>query len=423
MKLIHLSQTDGGAGAGRAAYRIHQSLLKLGLDSRMLVANKRTDDPTVSVLKRGSLLRARLCEWLEAHNGRRLTAHPHLLFSPASCAQFDAAAHPSVREADVVNLYWINGGFVSPETLARIDKPLVWRLSDVWPFSGGCHYPGACEQFTIHCGECPQLKHPSEHDASRLLWQRKFNAWRDLDLTIAAPSSWMARLAQQSRLFGDRRIEVVPTGVDLSIFRPPLDRFDVRRRLGIPQDRLVIAFGALDPNGDMRKGFAELSAALQRIAVSPLAPRVWALIFGRLQLPNECLPIHASFLGHLEQDQALAATYGAADVVAVPSLEDNLPNVALEAIACGVPVCGFDVGGMPDIVSNGWNGFLAPLCDSYALADSMITILGDDSLRRRMGQNARIHAEQRFSLDAQAKAYANLYAHLLDAKRASGTLQ
>ena len=420
MKLIHLSQTDGSAGAGRAAYLIHTSLLKLGLDSRMLVADKRTEDPTVSGLKRGGLSRAHLSEWLEARNGRRLAAHPHVLFSPASCTQFDPAAHPEVRAADVVGLYWINGGFVSPETLTRIGKPLVWRLSDVWPFSGGCHYPGACERYTAHCGDCPQLKKSSEQDTSRRLWQRKFDAWRDLDLTIAAPSNWMACLARQSRLFRERRIEVIPTGVDLSIFRPQ-NRLDLRERLGIPLDRLVIAFGALDPDGDTRKGYAELSASLQRIAASPLAPRVIALIFGRQQLPNERLPIATRFLGRLDQDQALADAYSAADIVAVPSLEDNLPNVALEAIACGVPVCGFDVGGMPDIVRNGWNGFLVPLRDSRALADGMIALLGDDSLRQQMAENARAHAVQRFSLDTQAHTYATLYAELVDVKHASGT--
>lgn len=385
----------------------------------MIVADRSTDDPTVSGLKRGGLSRARFYEWLEAHYGRQLAAHPHVLFSPARFTQFDAAAHPDVLAADAVGLYWINGGFVSPEALARIGKPLLWRLSDIWPFSGGCHYPGACERYTSYCGECPQLKHASKHDVSRRLWQRKFDAWRDLDLTVAAPSNWIAHLARQSKLFSERRIEVVPTGVDLAVYRPQ-HSVVLRERLNIPQDSLVIAFGALDPGGDKRKGYSELSGALHRIAASQLAPRVLALIFGQQRLPNERLPIAARFLGHIDQDQALADIYSAADIVAVPSLEDNLPNVALEAIACGTPVCGFDVGGMSDIVRNGWNGFLAPLRDSYALADGMIAILGDASLRRQMSERARMHAEKRFSLDAQAHTYAKLYAELVTMKRASG---
>jgi glycosyltransferase involved in cell wall biosynthesis len=414
-KLIHLTQTDGGAGAGRAAYRIHQSLLRLGLDSRMLVADKRTADPTVTGLKRGSMSRARLCEWIEARNGRRLAASQHNLFSPASFSQFDVAAHKELRGVDIVSLYWINGGFVSPEALARINKPLVWRLSDIWPFSGGCHYPGNCESYTSNCGNCPQLKHASAHDASRRLWERKSVAWRDLSLTIVAPSNWMARLARQSCLFGERRIEVVPTGVDLSVFRP-LDKLAVRERLGIPPDQLVIAFGALDLYGDARKGFKELYNALEIIAVSPLASRVSTLIFGNKQLPHKKAPIPEHHLGYLDKDSALVDAYNAADLVLVPSLEDNLPNVALEAIACGIPVCGFDVAGMPDIVHNRWNGCLAPLRDSGALAKGIIAILSNDGLRRQMAVNARIHAEQSFSIDIQARVYAQLYASILDKK-------
>ena len=152
-----------------------------------------------------------------------------------------------------------------------------------------------------------------------------------------------------------------------------------------------------------------------------MAPRFLALIFGRDQLPGEQLPIPARFLGRLNHDDAMANAYAAADIVAVPSLEDNLPNVALEAIACGVPVCGFDVGGMPDIVRNGWNGFLAPLHDSRALADGIIAILSDEGLQRHMAMNARIHAEQRFSLDRQANTYAALYAELAGRQGATGT--
>lgn len=384
----------------------------------MLVADKRTGDPTVSGLKRSGLSLARVCEKLEAQNGRRLAVNSNVLFSPSSYSQLDAASYPDLRAADVVSLYWINGGFVSPENLACIGKPLVWRLSDVWPFTGGCHYPGTCDHFETQCGRCPQLRRPGSEDAAKRLWLRKQEAWRALDLTITAPSNWMAGLARRSSLFSDRRIEVVPTGIDLSVFCPQ-DKSALRRSLNIPEDKLVIAFGALDLDGDIRKGYLELSVALRRIAMSPLAPRVLALIFGRKQLPDECLPIAARFLGRLNQDQALAAAYSAADIVVVPSLEDNLPNVALEAIGCGVPVCGFDVGGMPDIVRTGWNGHLVPLQDGRALADSMIDILSNVNLRRQMSENARAHAEQRFSIDGQARAYLKLYSELVNLRRSS----
>jgi len=375
----------------------------------MLVADKRTADPTVSCLKRGGLSRARLCEWLEARNGHGLAANAHMLFSPASCAQFDAAAHPDVRAADIVSLYWINGGFVSPEVLSRIDKPLVWRLSDIWPFTGGCHYPGACNRFETQCGSCPQLRRPGPDDAANSLWLRKQEAWRALDLTVVAPSNWMADLARRSSLFANRRIEVIPTGVDLHRYRPG-DRSEARARWGLPMDRLLVLFGAMSSTDDPRKGYRELTKALEVLAQSRLAPRILAVVFGSdLPLPASHLPIPAVSLGRLEGDEALAAAYNCADIVIVPSLEDNLPNVALEAIACGAPVVAFDVCGMPDIVADGRNGRLVSSIDPDGMGNALVDLLSDEQNLMAMRSNARQFAQQRFSLESQAKAYLKLY--------------
>ena len=413
MKLIHLSQTDAGAGAGRAAYRIHRALLELGVDSRMLVADKRTVDPTVSGLKRSGLSRARVCEWLEARNGHRLAVNPHVLFSPASYSQFDAADHPDLRTADVVNLYWINGGFVSPENLARIGKPLVWRLSDVWPFTGGCHYAGGCNYFETQCGNCPQLCRPGPEDAAKRLWQRKQEAWRSVDLTVAAPSNWMAGLARRSSLFANRRIEVIPTGVDLERYRPE-DRRAARGRWGLPQDRLLVLFGAMNSTDDLRKGYRELRQALEVLSLNPLASRIQAVVFGSdSPLSDGLLPMPAVSLGRLEGDEALAAAYNCADVVVVPSLEDNLPNVALEAIACGTPVVAFNVCGMPDIVVDGRNGRLIPSVDPVGMGQALIEMLSDSDRLMSMRASARRHACQRFSLERQAKAYLELYRQII----------
>jgi glycosyltransferase involved in cell wall biosynthesis len=106
-------------------------------------------------------------------------------------------------------------------------------------------------------------------------------------------------------------------------------------------------------------------------------------------------------------------------MVVVPSLEDNLPNVALEAIACGTPVAGFDICGMPDIVRDGWNGVLAPQRDAAVLGHAIAKVLPNDSLLSQMRINARLHAEARFSIENQAHAYLSLYTELSDNHRAA----
>lgn len=417
MKVAHLSQTDGGAGAGRAAYRIHTSLRAMGVDSTMLVSEKRTVDPTVVCVSAGwsRRLRARASEYLEAKAARALAHDPSVFISPTRFSHFSPALDPWVQAADIVSLYWINGAFIAPEGLSSLGKPIVWRLSDVWPFTGACHYPGSCNHFERQCGQCPQFRCPTEQDASHKLWRRKSSAWQHIDLTIAAPSEWIASLARRSSLFSERRIVVIPTGIDLTVYRP-IDRAEARASLGIPVDRKVIVFGAMSPSDDVRKGYRELSAALKVVAAtSAVSDKVLAVVFGSSE-PLPELPVPAISLGRLNDDALLAAVYSCADLVVVPSLEDNLPNVALEAIACGTPVAAFNVCGMPDIVHNGWNGIVSPQHDPATLGREISILLTDNARTQWMGANARRHAEAKFSLVAQASAYHALYTELIGAR-------
>ena len=417
MRVLHLSHTDGGAGAGRAAYRIHAALRELGVNSRMLVSQKRTADPFVQSMYCSGLShwRVRLAEYLEARAGQALARDASIYLSPAHYGYFRPERAAVVRKADVVATYWINGAYIAPESLAAINKPIVWRLSDVWPFTGGCHYPGTCERFESQCGDCPQLRQPGPEDATNHLWLRKQQAWRGLDLTVVAPSRWMAGLARRSSLFADRRVEIIPTGVDLERYRPG-DRSVARALWGLPQDRLLILFGAMNPTDNVRKGYQELRKALEVVAQSRLSSQVLAVVFGNETPFLGDLPVPAVSLGRLQGDEALMAAYNCADLVVVPSLEDNLPNVALEAMACGVPVAAFDVCGMPDIVVNGWNGRLATLGVPDSLGRVLVELLSDTEGLAVMRANARGHAIDRYSLRGQAQSYLRLYEQLVAAR-------
>ena len=418
MKVVHLSHTDGGAGAGRAAYRIHTALRGLGVDSKMLVSQKRTADASVlSVTGSGLVnLHVRLSEYLEAKAGARLAVDPTCFLSASKHCYFKPAQSHAIQNADVVTAYWVNGGFISPEGLGAMNKPLVWRLSDVWPFTGGCHYPGTCRKFEVECGGCPQMRQSNPKDSSNSLWLRKSKAWKDIDLTVVAPSNWIGRLAQQSSLFGERPVTVIPTGVDLNCYRPD-DRLMARAYWGLPKHKRVILFGSLSPQDDVRKGYNELFNALKILAGSPLAPDVHAVVFGSNTTKMvDSLPVPATSLGRLDTEQALALAYNCADLVVVPSIEDNLPNVGLEAIACGAPVLAFDVCGMPDIVIDGWNGRLASHIHPGALGHAMVRLLSDEDALLSMRLNARKHAVDKFSLEKQAQAFHALYEHVIERK-------
>ena len=118
-------------------------------------------------------------------------------------------------------------------------------------------------------------------------------------------------------------------------------------------------------------------------------------------------------MGAIADEPTMARIYNAADVVAIPSIEDNLPNTMLEALACGVPVAGFETGGVGETIQAGRTGLLAEPGDAYGLGRAIADLLADDSARRELAENCRQTAERQFSQSASAGAYMQLYRRLL----------
>lgn len=412
--VVHLSQTDAGAGAGRAAYRVHRGLVARGVDSLMIVGDKRTRDESVfaAANERVDRFRGKVCEYVEAKYSRFRARQGAGFVSLSRCGYFDVARDARVLSADIVCLYWVNGGFISPEGLTKLRKPVVWRLSDAWPFTGGCHFPGSCERFVCWCGKCPKLKDPNEQDDSRRLWDRKARSWQDLNLTVVAPTQWIKGLAKQSSLFGGRRIEVIPTGVDLTQFKPQ-DRIWARNQLGLPTDKQIILFISNDILGDVRKGYSDFLSALKMLEPGVAGACHVLLVGGIDPVALNNYPMEVTALGKLSDDSRLNLAYAASDVLVCPSQEDNLPNTVLEAIATGIPVLGYDVGGMRDVIDHRINGFLAIGGDVESLTNGLQWLLSDSVRMVLLGHEARVKAETSFSAERQVDRYIDLYRELL----------
>ena len=127
--------------------------------------------------------------------------------------------------------------------------------------------------------------------------------------------------------------------------------------------------------------------------------------------PDE--PFGFRHFGSVLNDRLISVIYSAADVYVITSKEDNLPNVVLESMACGTPVVGFDVGGIPDMVRPGITGHLSPFGDVNALAEALRRVLNDQAHRRELADNCLAITKKDYSLQVQAGAYIALYEKLL----------
>lgn len=419
MNVLHLGASDLFGGAARSAYRLHQGLSRLGVHSSMLVAKRASTDETVEEVAPGrGLMRKGVRGFLRWRNEKEVAAYRST--RPAGLEPFHTERSRLAMEqrgwplrAGVFNLHWVSEFVDFAALLPRLAAkgPMVWTLHDMNVLTGGCHYDHECGRFRQGCGRCPQLGSNRDEDLSRRVWLRKHRVFSEIlaeRLHFVAPSAWLKQIIDASPLAAGFAASVIPYGLDTKVFSPK-DRGEARAKLGLPREARVILFVA-HSSDIQRKGFDLLTAALSGINRNVILLTVGE--GGKM----EGLDFPEVRLGRVEEEERLAWIYSAADVFVIPSREDNLPNTVLESLACGTPVAGFAVGGIPEMVRDGLTGVLAARGDVRALRMGIEAILSDDEKRRQMAAESRRVAVTEYALELQAQRYRALYAQLWDAK-------
>jgi glycosyltransferase involved in cell wall biosynthesis len=410
---ILLNTYDQIGGAARAAYRLHRGLLAVGVDSRLLVQRKVSDDPTVhgpeGLLGRAIARTRPRLDSIPLWSYRRKQGGP---FSPAILPD-GLARRVAALGGDLVHLHWVAGGFLHPSTPAALGKPVVWTLHDSWAFTGGCHVPGACTRYRENCGGCPVLGSSREDDLSRRTLERKRRAWSRWTPTLVTPGRWLAAAARSSALFREASVEVIPNGLDLVLYQP-VERGAARDVLGLPPDRFLLLFGGVGSLADPNKGFSVLVDALARLRLPPQSPGVELVVVGAGRPePPPALAVPARFVGPIADEASMALYHAAADALVLPSLQENHPNMAIEAMACGTPTVAFRAAGLPDVVEHLATGFLAEPYESEDLALGIAWVLEGETRRRLLRESARRRAERDHEIEAVARRYQAVYARLL----------
>jgi glycosyltransferase involved in cell wall biosynthesis len=412
MRVVHVLPTDIDGGAARGAHNLHVALRSQGVDSLMLVQRKYSDDPYVFSTSRAggvwhSGLRDRLDRLpLRLHKWRREG------WWTVGWLPFDVSELIDQMKPDVVQFHWAGRGAAPIKILNRLADlkyPMVWTLRDMWPLTGGCHYSNGCEKFLDKCGACPQLNSSTSHDLSRWLWQRKYRAWQNVNLTYIAMCNWMADYARRSPLTFGNEVSVIPNGIDVDKYTPA-DKAFARSVWRIEPGKKVILFGALHATLDPRKGFSYLSEALRRLAPK-WKDRAVAVVFGG-NMDGSDLGIPTRSVGRLHDDVSLALLYSTADVMVVPSVQENFGKTAIEAMACGAPVVAFANTGQIDILDHKINGYLAEDLSSEDLASGIEWCLEHPD-HGDLARRARAKVVNSFDLKDVAARHIDLYSRLI----------
>jgi glycosyltransferase involved in cell wall biosynthesis len=414
MKIVLLNSYDRKGGAARAAFHLHQGLNHHGVDSRMVVQYKSSDDPKVhgpsgQAAEIVAKIRLRL-------DRLPLLAYPAWQPSDWSVQWFWNNVVERVHDLkpDLVHIHWTGEGFLPISSLSKFNCPLVWSMYDMWALTGGCHYDQECGRWQTNCGLCPQLGSHKENDLSRRSWEAKQSAWKNLPVTIVTASHWLSRCFQKSPIFKNKTFKVIPHGMDKNVFCH-ISKKEARRFLKLPEEGCLIVFGAASK--DRRKGFEYLPSALRILSERGWGSKAKIGIFGGTAREKGLMEgIETYFLGRINGDKALSSVYAAADVMVVPSTQDNMPLTIIEAMACGTPCVAFNIGGMPDLIDHKINGYLADPFQSDDLAKGIEWVLEDDQRRLSLCEHAYKKMSENFTSEIEVHKYVQLYEEILGQK-------
>lgn len=404
---------DNEGGAAKAAFRLFKGLRNIGVESRLLVGRKSGEDENVigsrTKFARGFSIVRSILDSLPLAFYRKRSG---MIFSP-SLVPDSITKNVSNINPDIVHLHWVAGGFLRIETLKRLRKPLVWTLHDSWAFTGGCHIPFECKRYKNSCGKCPELGSENGQDLSHQVWKRKKRAWKQLSLTVVTPSRWLADCARSSSLFRNMRIEVIPNGLDIDKFKP-IGGQAMRELLSLPVNKKMILFGAMSGTADKNKGFHFLVSALQRLTKNGWGEKVELIVFGSSDSKiGSNLGVKTHYMGHLRDEISVAMLYLVSDVFVLPSIQENLPNTIMEALACGTPCVAFDIGGISDLIEHEGTGYLAQPFEIDDLARGIEWILTDNKRYQSLSLNARRKVEKEFDIRRVSRRYMDLYNEIL----------
>lgn len=405
MRILQLwrAASHNAGGGGMVMRRLHANLNKAGLESRIMSDQPDPEDPSS----------VKMPAWKLVDSGLRRLTKPTGLNDIHRLSSFHVRHHAEFAAADVVHLHGTHTGFFNYLALPGLTqrKPTVFTLHDMWPLTGHCAFNLDCERWRHGCGKCPYPEAPPAvaRDATRLEWWLKERVYRRSNFTVVALTNYHARDAQQGLLRGFPTA-VIPNGVDTHVFRP-LNKAESRKWLGIPEDRYVVLVVAIGLSS-YRKGGDLLSSALLQLPYST-QDRTTLLTVGADagELGEESRVNHLG-LGFVSDLDSLVRAYSAADVAVIPSRAEGLPNVGLEALACGTPIVAFAVGGLPDLVNPGETGLLAVPGSAQDLSRSIYDILCDKAGRSRMERASRELAVEKFSVQNETAAYISLYKEL-----------
>ena len=376
MRVLIINTSERIGGAAIAANRLMDALRNNGIQAKMLVRDKQTDQITVigltkSIWKIWQFVWERILIW----KANRFKKHNLFAVDIANTGT-DITLLPEFKQAEVIHLHWINQGMLSLKGLQKIfqsGKPVVWTMHDMWPCTGICHHARECNKYHQECQQCPYLyKGGGKKDISNQVFKMKQELYKTTSITFITCSQWLKERASQSALLTNHQVIHIPNPINTNLFKPR-NKQEARVKRSLPTDKKLILFGSAKIT-DKRKGIDYFIESCKILAEKfPEVLKEWGVVvYGKeSELLKPLVPFEVYPLNYISSEKELIDIYNAVDLFVTPSLEENLPNTIMEAMACGIPCVGFNVGGIPEMIDHLHNGYVADYKSSEDFANGI----------------------------------------------------
>lgn len=416
LKIVHISRYYKMGGAAKAALRLHTSMLEKNIPSYFISLGEDMPNEIPLVNLRSEYLSIRNILYRIYNKIRRVFAPilktkkykiqkelQHCLpkinaeFISLPFSEYRLENHPIIKDADIIHLHWVSDEMLDYETFfTTCTKPIVWTLHDMNPIQGLFHYKE---------DEINNLNIVSNLNREVVeIKNQAINKSFKNKIHIVAPSKWLADLSSESLILGKLPTSHIPYGLNQQTFKI-YSNSEARRELNLPNNALIFMFIAESLN-NKRKGFDLLIQALALINIPNLVLLAVGENNSTISSKNDII-----YTGRITDEQLLAKYYAASNAFILPSKEDNLPNVMLEALSCGTPVIAFPTGGIKEHILPNYTGVLAEDINSAALAKAIqyfsLNILSFNS------EKIREYALQKFNPDIQLAKYLDIYNRII----------
>ncbi len=413
MRVLLINTSERIGGAAIAASRLMDSLKNHGIKAKLLVRDKQTDRITVVSLDHSwrmvwKFVWERIVIWKANHFKKE-----NIFAVDIANTGTDITSLPEFQQADVIHLHWINQGMLSLKNIEKIlssGKPVVWTMHDMWPCTGICHHARECTSYQQECRNCLFIHSGgNKKDLSFRIFRKKQNLYKGRHINFVACSHWLEERAGKSALLRGHAVTSIPNPINTNLFKPHSMR-EARSKCLLPQDMKLMLFGSVKIT-DKRKGIDYLVESCRLLAKKypELREALGVVAFGNNSRQLEdLLPFKVYPLDFVTDEHQLVDIYNAVDIFVTPSLEENLPNTIMEAMACGTPCIGFNVGGIPEMIDHLHNGYVAQYKSAEDFANGIYWMLTDPDYPSLSEQACR-KAVSHYSENVIAKKYIDLY--------------